>query len=240
MTQRQQDYYAETASEYESMHVQPGDEHFIALEYVTALLGVVRARNVLDIGSGTGRAIRFLRQRCPELHVEGVEPVASLRDQAQALGTVLRAGSGQSLPFGDCTFDVVMSFGVLHHVPDPGPIVAEMVRVARFGVMISDANRFGQGPTAGGLVKFAIHRAGLWPTFERFRTRGRGYMESPGDGIFYSYSIFDSWPQLRTWADRMFIIPTMEQRKSTFTQTASAHGLLIAVREPSGPGWAGR
>jgi hypothetical protein len=133
-----------------------------------------------------------------------------------------------------------MSFGVLHHVPDPAQIVAEMLRVAQFGVMISDANRFGQGPAAGGLLKFAIHRAGLWPTFERFRTRGRGYMESPGDGIFYSYSIFDSVPQLQAWADRTFIIPTMEQRKSTFTQTASAHGLLIAVREPSGPGWAGQ
>ena len=44
MTQRQQDYYAETASLYDSMHVQPGDEHFIALEYVSALLDVVSGR----------------------------------------------------------------------------------------------------------------------------------------------------------------------------------------------------
>ena len=94
--------------------------------------------------------------------------------------------SGEHLPFRDDSFDIVMSFGLLHHVPDSGPIAAEMMRVARFGVTISDANRFGQGSAAIGVLKLAIHRVGLWPTFERLRTKGRGYMESDGDGIFYS------------------------------------------------------
>src|ERR1035441_940562 len=107
MTQRQQDYYAKTASVYESMHVQPGDEHFIALEYATALLHVVRARSVLDVGSGTGRAVRFLLQQRPDVQVEGVEPVGELRGQAQALGTVLHDASGEELPFPDGSFDVV-------------------------------------------------------------------------------------------------------------------------------------
>ena len=49
MTRRQQDYYAETAPVYESMHVQPGDEHFIALEYVAALLHVVRAQSTMAL-----------------------------------------------------------------------------------------------------------------------------------------------------------------------------------------------
>src|SRR5579862_6482087 len=141
MTQRQQNYYAKTASAYESMHVQPGDEHFIALEYVAALLHVVRAKTVLDVGSGTGRAIRFLKQRCPDLQIEGVEPVAELCMQAQAPGTVIHDATGEDLPFHDGSFDVVMSFGLLHHVPAPAPVIAEMTRVARFGVMISDANR---------------------------------------------------------------------------------------------------
>jgi ubiquinone/menaquinone biosynthesis C-methylase UbiE len=239
MTQRQQDYYAETASAYESMHVQPGDEHFIALEYVAALLQVVRAKSVLDVGSGTGRAIRFLRQRCPDLRIEGVEPVSGLREQAQVLGTVIHEASGEDLPFDDDSFDVVMSFGLLHHVPAPAPVITEMTRVAQFGVMISDANRFGQGSTASGMLKLAVHRAGLWPAFEHFRTKGRGYLESEGDGIFYSYSIFDSMPQLQDWADRVFVIPTRPQKKIPLVQIATPHGLLVALREPSGPGWAG-
>ena len=240
MTQRQQDYYAETASVYESIHVQPGDEHCVALEYATALLQVVWAKSVLDVGAGTGRASRFLRQRRPDLRVEGVEPVAELRDQAQKLGTQLHDGNGQNLPFSDDSFDVVMSFGMLHHVPDAAPVVNEMMRVARFGVMISDTNRFGQGPTAAGVLKLAIYRANLWRAFERVRTRGRGYMESDGDGIFYSYSIFDSMPQLQAWADRVFVVPTMSQKHVSITEIAIPHGLLVALREPSGPGWAGR
>ena len=239
MTQRQQDYYAETASAYESMHVQAGDEHFIALEYAAALLNVVRAKSVLDVGSGTGRAVRFLRQRCPDLKIEGVEPVRELREQAQVPGTVIHDASGKDLPFHDDSFDVVMSFALMHHVPLPAPVIAEMTRVARFGIMISDANRFGQGSTAADMLKLAIHRTGMWPTFERIRTRGRGYMESDGDGIFYSYSIFDSMPQLQAWADRVFIIPTMPQKKIPLMQIATPHGLLVAFREPSGPGWAG-
>jgi len=239
MTQRQQDYYAETASGYDSMHVQPGDAHFIALEYVAVLLDVVRAKSVLDVGSGTGRAIQFLGQRRPDLRIEGVEPVSKLREQAQAPGTVMHDASGEDLPFHDGSFDVVISFGLLHHVPAPAPVITEMTRVARFGVMISDANRFGQGSTAAGMLKLAVHRAGLWPKFEHFRTKGRGYLESEGDGIFYSYSIFDSMPQLQTWADRVFVIPTVPQKKIPLVQIATTHGLLVAFREPSGPGWAG-
>jgi len=239
MTHQQRDYYAETAPAYESVHVQPGDEHFIALEYATALLHVVRARSVLDIGSGTGRAIRFLRQQRPDLQVEGVEPVDELREQARVLGTVLHDASGEDLPFSDDSFDVVMSFGVLHHVSEPASVINEMLRVARLGVMISDANRFGQGSAIACTLKLAMNYVGLWPAFVRFRTKGRGYMESSGDGIFYSYSIFDSIPQLRTWADKVFIVPTMPQKSRPLLQIATPHGLLVAFREPSGPGWAG-
>jgi len=114
-----------------------------------------------------------------------------------------------------------------------------MTRVARFGVMISDTNRFGQGSTGAGGLKLIIYRMGLWAAFERFRTSGRGYMESYGDGIFYSYSIFDSMSQLQAWADRVFVVPTMPQKRFLPMQIAAPHGLLVAFREPSGPGWAG-
>lgn len=87
MTLRQQDYYAKTALAHDSMRVQPGDEYFVALEYATALLHVVRAQSVLDIGPGIGRAVRFLGQRCLDLQVQGVEPVNELCKQAQVLST---------------------------------------------------------------------------------------------------------------------------------------------------------
>jgi ubiquinone/menaquinone biosynthesis C-methylase UbiE len=238
--QQQRDYYAQTAVLYDSMHVRPGDEHFVALEYIAALLHVVRAKSVLDVGSGTGRAVRFLRQRHPDLQIEGVEPVEQLRAQALASGIVLHDAIAENLPFDGDSFDVVISSGLMHHVPNPASVVSEMTRVARSGVMISDTNRFAQRSKAVGVLKMATHHAGLWPTFEWFRTRGRGYMSSAGDGIFYSYSIFDSVPQLQTWADTVFIIPTVPERKAALPELGVRHGLLVACREPSGPGWAGR
>ena len=69
--------------------------------------------------------------------------------------------------------------------------------------------------------------------------RGRGYLESDGDGIFYSYSIFDSMPQLQTWADRVFVIPTMSQKRLPLCKSPRPQGLLVALREPCGTGWAG-
>lgn len=240
MEERQRDYYAGTALEYDSMHVRPGDEHFVALEYVASLLDVVRAKSVLDVGSGTGRAIQFLRQRCPGVQVEGVEPVEELRRQALAHGIALRDGEGEKLPFGRNSFDVAVSFGVMHHIPGPASVVREMTRVARLGVMISDANRFAQGSNAVCALKLAIYHIGLWPAFEWVRTRGRGYMVSEGDGISYSYSIFDSVPQLQTWANTVFVIPTMRPKKASLPQLRVPHGLIVAFREPDCPGWAGR
>jgi ubiquinone/menaquinone biosynthesis C-methylase UbiE len=239
MEQQQQNYYAQTAVRYDAMHVRPGDEHFVGLEYISGLLHVVRAKSILDVGSGTGRAVSFLRQRHPELRVEGAEPVAELRAQALTRGITLHPVSGENLPFENDSFDVVISAGLMHHVPDPATVIGEMTRVARSGVMISDANRFAQRSKAVGALKMAIYHAGLWSAFEWYRTRGRGYMSSPGDGIFYSYSIFDSVAQLRAWADNVFIIPTMPQRKAALPQLGVQHGLLVGYREPSGPGWAG-
>ena len=229
MTQLQRDYYTETAAAYNSVHLQPGDEHFVALEYATELLGVVRAKSVLDVGSGTGRAVRFLQQRRPDLQVEGVGPVAELREQARFLGVALRDGSGEELPFDDGSFDVVISFGLLHHVPDPEQVIAEMTRVARCGVMISDTNRFAQGSIASCVLKLGIHSMHLWPTFERIRTKGRGYMQSNGDGVFYSYSIFDSTSQLQYWGDKVFIVPTAPQKRISVPQLATPHGLVDRV-----------
>jgi hypothetical protein len=45
--------------------------------------------------------------------------------------------------------------------------------------------------------------------------------------------------QLQAWADRVFVIPTMPQKSFPLMQIATPHGLLVAFREPSGPGWAG-
>ena len=50
-------YYAETASIYDSMHVDEKDEHFFALSFLVGAIDYLDIKSVLDIGSGTGRVI---------------------------------------------------------------------------------------------------------------------------------------------------------------------------------------
>lgn len=236
----QRDYYSETADQYEAVHVRAGDEHFIALEYIAGLCETVRAESVLDVGAGTGRAVEFLRERRPSLAVTGVEPVAALRDRAGERGVDLIAGSGDALPFADDSFDVVIATGVMHHLPDPSVVIAEMARVARRAVMISDANRFGQGRLPASVAKLGLVVSGLWRPYMAARTRGKGHLFSEGDGVFYSYSVYDSIPQMQEWADRVFVIPTMgPARRYSGALLSSKAGLLVAVREPCFDGWAG-
>ena len=75
----QRRYYAETAARYDAMHLRENDEHFFALSFLVAAINYLQIRSVLDIGSGTGRAISHIKRTCPELRIVGIEPVQELR-----------------------------------------------------------------------------------------------------------------------------------------------------------------
>ena len=234
-------YYTATAHEYDQHHVSDGDEHQIALEYMLGLFTTLRVESVLDVGCGTGRGVRFLLNRRPDLRVVGVEPVAALREQgvASGLGEYVEA-TGQALPFPDASFDAVIATGVMHHVPDANVVVREMTRVARRAVLVSDTNRFGSGGRAQRLIKAAAFRSGFGRQFTRASTHGRGYVELEGDGLHYPYSIYDQIPLLADWADRLFVIPTKDATPRGWLGPllTNSHGLLVAAKDPDVAGWA--
>jgi len=225
-------YYERTAAGYADAHMTPRDEHYVALEYASALMRAIGAETVLDVGAGVGRGVSFVAQREPRMRVIGVEPSAALIREASA-GLTLVQGSGMSLPFPDKSVDVVVSTGVLHHVPQANVVIAEMTRIARRAVFVSDANRFGQGPLLARLAKLVLCRIGLWETQVRIRTKGSGAFYSEGDGVFYSYSAYDSYASLEAWADRIFVIPTARNRRRPHSPLLSAPSILVcAIREP--------
>lgn len=228
---KQQQYYEATAADYQQMHVAEGDEHYKALSYVATIAPLWGISSFLDVGSGTGRAVEFLHDQGYE--VRGIEPVNALIQQAlrrrPSIGQMIQCGQGESLPFADGSFDAVCEFGVLHHVRRPDLVIREMLRVARTAVFISDANRFGQGALPERLLKLSLFKLGLWPAANFLKTGGKVYSYSEGDGLFYSYSVYDSLVQIASWANELCIIPTLTPRDhgSWWQPLLTAHQVLL-------------
>jgi SAM-dependent methyltransferase len=200
----QRDYYAATADRYESLHVSEHDEHGLALAWLAGLIAHHGARSVLDIGSGTGRAPLYLRRHRPEVAVLGVEPSAQLRAIGHAAGIAADAlvdGDATRLAYADGAFDIVCEFGVLHHVAQPRQVLAEMLRVARIGVFVSDDNHFAAGSPGSRFVKRTLDALGLWKAAYTLRSGGKGYRISEGDGLSYPYSVFDDLAFVRSRCD---------------------------------------
>jgi ubiquinone/menaquinone biosynthesis C-methylase UbiE len=196
----QREYYAGSASLYDDRHATDYDEHFQALGWLAALIRSHKFVSLLDVGSGTGRCLAFLKKEALPIALIGVEPVEALREIGRRKGlsnTELVEGDALALPFGDRTVDVVCAFGVLHHIRDHRRAVSEMCRVARRAVFISDSNNFGQGGALSRAVKQAVRAAGLWSAADFVRTRGKRYHYSEEDGVYYSYSVMNDIPALR-------------------------------------------
>jgi ubiquinone/menaquinone biosynthesis C-methylase UbiE len=232
----QRKYYSETAAAYDAMHVSGIDEHFTALSWLSGLIALHKFESLLDVGSGTGRCLTYLKEQGLDLRLAGVEPVAALRDIGIRKGlsdAELFEGDALALPFGDKTVDVVCSFSILHHIEDHHQAVSEMCRVARRAVFISDVNNFGSGGKLARAAKQAIRAAGLWPAFNFVKTKGKRYRYSEGDGVSYSYSLFDDVAVIRKQFPDIRFMSTGPSGADLF-RTASAVA-LFAQALPASP-----
>jgi ubiquinone/menaquinone biosynthesis C-methylase UbiE len=233
-------YYEQSVSAYDSMHNASDDhEHNLALQYIEMISNAFALRTFLDVGAGTGRGMCFLRDRGKE--VRGVEPVAAMIEKAESNGVpkgLLLQGSGYELPFEDGAFDAVFECGVLHHVAEPARMVEEMIRVAKRAVFLSDSNRFGQGRYAARLVKTALYKCGLWRAARFIQTKGKMYTLSEGDGLAYSYSVFDSYDQLAARTQQIWLLPTAGGQSKGISWAhpllTSTHVLLCAFKDIPG------
>jgi SAM-dependent methyltransferase len=229
-TQRR--YYAETAKRYDAMHLGDKDEHFFALSFLVGVTDFLEVGSVLDVGSGTGRAVQHLKKLRPDLRVVGVEPVRELREIGFSKGlseTDLVAGDARALHFGSGEFDLVCEFGALHHIDKPDLAVAEMLRVARKAVFISDSNNFGQGRPIVRSIKQALNFVGLWKWADLLKTRGKGYSISEGDGLSYSYSVFNNYEQVRTQCQSVHVLNTKDGRSNLYK--TAGHVALLGIKK---------
>ncbi|MGE0093173.1 MAG: class I SAM-dependent methyltransferase [Alphaproteobacteria bacterium] len=195
----QRAYYKDTAESYDAGHVNEKDEHYLGLRFLEAAIDYYGIASVLDVGAGTGRVARYLKPKHPALKILSVEPVKELREVGHAKGlseAELIAGDATKLQFADGAFDLVCEVGILHHVRDPSAVIAEMLRVAKVGIFISDSNNFGQGSFLLRTVKQLLYNLGLWKVADWIKTLGKGYQITEGDGLAYSYSVFKNYAQI--------------------------------------------
>jgi SAM-dependent methyltransferase len=92
------------------------------------------AKDVLDIGSGTGRWLRIFHEIGART-ITAVEPSPAIemaKKNTQNLDRIsYHQVTGDKLPDGP--YDIVHSYGVIHHIPDPDPVIKRAFEVLRPG-----------------------------------------------------------------------------------------------------------
>jgi SAM-dependent methyltransferase len=147
-----------------------------------AEFSAARGRKVLEIGVGLGADHQEFAAAGADL--AGIDlterAVAHVQRRLNLFGLVskLATGDAENLAFDDGTFDVVYSWGVIHHSPNTPRAVAEIHRVLRDGgsarVMIYHKWSF-----VGFMlwVRYALLRLRPWLSLADVYSR---YLESPG------------------------------------------------------------
>jgi SAM-dependent methyltransferase len=147
-----------------------------------AAFSTAKGQRVLEIGVGLGAD----HQRFAEAGalLSGIDLTARAIVHARrrlelfGLGSALSQGDAENLAFADATFDVVYSWGVIHHSPDTRRAVAEIHRVLKPGgtakIMI-----YHRASLVGYMlwVRYALLRLRPWLTLTDIYAR---YLESPG------------------------------------------------------------
>ncbi len=98
---------------------------------------LAKGLRVLDAGCGNGYVLaQYARFGADVSGVDLTQTALDLSRKRFALAGLngdFRLTDGNRLSFKDATFDIACSMGVLHHIADPRPMIAEMRRVVKPG-----------------------------------------------------------------------------------------------------------
>ncbi len=126
----------------------------VSNQWVMGAAGIAAGEDVLDIGCGTGAALRLIEGKAGKL--VGVDPFARMIEHAKAAtGGASKieyaVAAGEALPFDDDSFDVVAFINVVHHLEDANKGLAEAARVLRpEGRLVIGGEVFGESTLPDG------------------------------------------------------------------------------------------
>lgn len=100
--------------------------------YIFKQAGLIHARQVLEVGCGTGAILKDLVTPAT-LHGLDIDPNALAQCRLYAPRAILTNGDGLQLPYPSHIFDIVYCHYFLLWVPDPLQAVLEMHRVTKPG-----------------------------------------------------------------------------------------------------------
>jgi len=137
-------------------------------ELMITCLHLKTGEKVLQVGSGTGRYLRYMQ----ELGLDpcGIEPVEELNKLARRKEGITDkqaiSGYAEKLPFQDCTFDSVIFMSTFEYVDDKSKALLEAFRVSRGKIGIGFLNRTG----VTNLLR-QLNREGLYTDAEFFTAK---------------------------------------------------------------------
>ena len=130
-------YFRENAAQWHKIRSLYIDEREVEAA-LTEIVAAARPRDLLDIGTGTGRILEILGPRVE--HALGIdqsrEMLAFARvnlERAGLANSIVRLGDMYQLPLADGSFDAIVIHQVLHYADHPEAAIAEAARVLRPG-----------------------------------------------------------------------------------------------------------
>lgn len=199
---------------------------------------------VLDVACGTGHVAIAAARRFGD--VTGIDYVPELLDaarrraSAEALAIEFREADAEALPFGDDSFDYVLSAIGVMFAPNQEQAASELVRVCRPGGVIGVANWTPAG-FVGGILKTVgkhvppppgVNPPTLWGTEERVREL---FGDRVADPTFTTTGVTERFPSAEFFAD--FFIenygPTLKAAEALAgeTERRAFRGDLVALAQ---------
>ena len=143
---------------------------------------VAKGCAVLEIGLGLGADHERFARAGADLHGIDLTPraveITHRRLEMQGLKSDLRVGDAEALPYADGSFDLVYSWGVIHHSPNTAQAAREILRVLKpggsFRVMVYHTW------SLVGLMLWLRYGLGRGKPFTSMAEIYSTYLESPG------------------------------------------------------------